>query len=955
MKDFLEAVAADVLHKYGNNLSRVAIVFPNKRAALFMNEYLARLSDKPVWGAAYLTISDMFYRHSSLVPGDPIKLICDLHQTFTACTQTDETLDHFFGWGQLLLADFDDIDKNMADARKVFDNVENLHELDDVSYLSETQKEVIKKFFATFTDDHDSELKKRFLTLWSRFYDIYTQFKARLETQGIAYEGAVYRQVIEQEHIEFEYDTYLFVGFNALHKVEQRLFERLQRAGKAKFYWDFDRYYMEDSHNEAGLSIRRYLSAFPNEFDNRDAALYNRLRQKKDVTFMSATTGNAQARYISAWLRAENRIAAGKRTVIVLADEALLPTVLHCLPTEVEKVNITMGYPLQQSQAASLVQALLALQVSGRMSAERRFKLHYVRAVLNHPYLRYLSSATQQLNERLQAHGNYFPEAAQLAIDEGLAEVFTPLDDMRETHYASLLLWMLNLLKHIGRNARHEADPLLQESVFKLYTLLNRLCNLIQTGDLTIDITTLQQLIAQLVRSTTIAFHGEPIEGIQIMGVLETRNLDFDHILMLSCNEGKIPASVNDASFIPYSIRKAFELTTIDNKTAIFSYYFHRLLQRAQDATLLYNIGTENGRSSEMSRFMLQLMVESGLPIARKALQTGQTLLPSGQQAVHKDAEIMAILNGFEHLSPTAINRYMTCPLRFYYEIVLGLKEPLQEEEGSMDVRTFGDVFHRSAELIYRRIMTPDGRVAKESIEQLLAHNEVIELCVDEAFHALVFKADRSHYTPQYNGVQLINRAVILRYLTRILHMDAKLAPFVMRGLEQRVLATVHFETSVGACSIMLKGFIDRLDEVMLADGERRLRVIDYKTGRSPQQKVKDIEEVFSGEQIREKHTDYYLQTLLYASIVRKDATLNPHELPVSPALLFIQNSTGNDYDPTLTFGREPIKDILPFQEDFTARLQGVLSNIFDPSIPFSPTVDTDKCTFCPYRKLCMG
>ena len=236
MKSFLEYVAEDILNKYGSDLSRTAIVFPNKRASLFMNEYLARHSGRPLWSPTYMTISELFRNHSDRQVGDSIKLVCDLHRSFVECTGLEESLDHFYGWGLILLSDFDDIDKNMADADKVFANLRDIHELDDVSYLTEEQTAILKKFFSNFSSDHNSELKRRFLQLWSHFGEIYHHYNQRLADQQLTYEGALYRQVATNDSLEFPYDRYLFVGFNLLQKVEQQLFKRLRQQGKAKFH-----------------------------------------------------------------------------------------------------------------------------------------------------------------------------------------------------------------------------------------------------------------------------------------------------------------------------------------------------------------------------------------------------------------------------------------------------------------------------------------------------------------------------------------------------------------------------------------------------------------------------------------------------------------------------------------------------------------------------------------------
>ena len=286
MKNFLEYVAEDIIRKYGTDLSRTAIVFPNKRASLFLNEHLARLAGHPLWSPAYITISELFRQQTTLQVADPIKLVCDLHQSFCQETGSTETLDKFYGWGQLLISDFDDIDKNMADADRVFANLRDIHELDDLSFLTEEQRQLLRHFFSHFTEEHETELKQRFLNLWSHFADIYHDFNKRLTEQGLAYEGALYRQVCCQamttniaEH--FPYDRYLFVGFNLLQKVEQQLFSFLQKEGKAKFYWDFDHYYMQ--HHEAGRYIARYLEYFPNELDSTDADIYRQFSQPASI------------------------------------------------------------------------------------------------------------------------------------------------------------------------------------------------------------------------------------------------------------------------------------------------------------------------------------------------------------------------------------------------------------------------------------------------------------------------------------------------------------------------------------------------------------------------------------------------------------------------------------------------------------------------------------------------
>lgn len=954
MKSFLEYVAADLLQKYGTNLSRIAVVFPNKRAALFLNEHLARLAGKPLWSPHYITISDLFRSHSQRQVADPIQLVCELHQSFTQCTGIDETLDHFYGWGQLLLSDFDDLDKNMASAEHVFANLRDIHEYDDISYLTEEQRTILHQFFSNFSEEHNSELKRRFLQLWSHIFDIYQSFNHKLVEQGLAYEGALYREVAECEDITFEYDTYLFIGFNMLQQVEQTLFRRMKQQGKARFYWDYDHYFLN---NEAGYYIAQYLSDFPNELDDRDDSLYNNFTRQKTITYISAPTENIQARYISTWLRQQNRIADNRRTAVVLCNENLLQTAIHCIPTEVEKVNITTGYPLSQTPITSFVNLLVNLQTNGYVTETRHYRLRHVNHVLRHPYAHYVSSECNNLHKELNTQKIYYPDADQLSKNEGLQLLFSMAHGSVEQFNSTLLLWLMSVIRHIAKNISTEEvepSPLTQESLFRMYTLLNRLSDLVESGSLKVDIITLQRLITQIVSATSIPFHGEPIEGIQMMGVLETRNIDFEHILLLSCNEGNLPKGLSDTSFIPYSIRKAYGLTTIDHKVAIYAYYFHRLLQRASDITLVYNNSTNDGQTGEMSRFMLQMMVESGHNINLLTLQAGQAPIQKTLRPVAKTEAVMQLLRKrFEDnlLTPTAINRYMRCQLQFFYHYVSGIIEPDNEDEDMIDNRTFGNIFHLAAQLIYEKLMQKCHQILAKDIEYLLQNEVDIERVVDEAIKRELFQIkDATRRLPPLDGLQIINREVIIKYIRQLLEIDRRLTPFTILGLEKKVKINYEIVAGNERFTTTLGGMIDRLDSITTPDGKELVRVIDYKTGSRRLKALADVDAIFAQESLKD-HSDYYLQAFLYSHIVRQKS----HDIPVAPALIFIQHASGDDYNPTLCLGHEPVNDIATVSESYMQHLSSLISDIFNPAISFSPTDERKRCSNCPYAHLCGG
>ena len=960
-KTFLEYVAEDIISKYGTDLSRIAVVFPNKRAALFLNEHLARLASQPVWSPAYITISDLFRQHTDLKTADPIKLICDIHKSFTKCTGIDETLDHFYGWGQLLLADFDDIDKNMADADSIFCNLKDIHELDDISYLDNEQKEMLARFFANFSDDIDSELKKRFLSLWSHFGDIYHDYNRRLTEQGIGYEGAIYRKVASEQTLHLKYDKYLFVGFNLLQKVERVLFSRLMKEDKAKFYWDFDEYYMPSPSHHLNTSPSQHLSGgalvssaprtsaptnlttspsqhlnlsdFPNELDNTDPDIYANMRRPKRIRFISSPTENAQARFASNWLLENERYKAGRKTAIVMCDESILLPIMHSLPPEADKVNITSGFPLAMTPVASLVMLLFDLYTLGLRKKGTTLNPHYLKKLMAHPYARHLQ----------EVHLN------------GVHSKGVHLSQVHQEGSAALLQHIATLVKQVGIATKQEGDALTQESVFRMFTILNRLAALADSGDLLVDNTTLRRLVSQLVSSSSIPFHGEPVVGVQIMGVLETRNIDFGHLLLLSCNEGNMPKGINDSSFIPYTIRKAHHLTTIDNKVALYSYYFHRLLQRADDITIAYNNSTDNGHTGEMSRFMLQLLVESGQKINHYSLTAKNHPTPLMPKPIQKDETTLSKLQQISRLSPSALNTYIRCPLAFYYQYIAHIQEPHPDPE-TIDNRMFGNIFHRAAYLIYKDITDRSPIIEKAHIQAYLSNHTLLANVVDRAFQA-------EQCTPN-NGLQIINREVIIQYITKLLKIDQQLCPFSILAMEEeaKVYAQLsfttppshHLTTSPSHHHLTIGGIIDRLD--ILTDkqtGKPRIRVVDYKTGNQPSSPIKNIDEIFDPNNIRSKHSNYFLQAILYSLIVSRSERWNPTGHPVSPALLFIKQAPANHYDPTLHIDKHPISDVTVYEEEFLTKLKHTLADIYSPDTPFTPTDDRKKCELCPYRMLC--
>lgn len=944
MKTFLDIVVDDLLKKSEGHLEHMTVVFPNKRASLFFNKSLQEQIHGTLWSPKYTTITDLLRKLSPLALGDRIRLVLELHKTYVETTGLNESLDQFYSWGELMLADFDDIDKHMADAQQVLQLVTDYHELDNTDYLSEEQKEVLKSFFSNFTDGHSSELKRRFLKLWSKFYDIYTGYRQRLTEMGLAYEGMIYRDAAERlkegdssKLLGNTNETYIFVGFNLLNEAEEALFDYLKSENRARFYWDFDDYYMHGG--EAGVFIAQHMKHYPNELP-LDHETYSQFR-KKDMTFLSAATDDAQARYIAQWLTPE-RIAAGRRTAIVLADEGLLNTVLYCLPPTVKHVNITTGYPLEKTHIASFVRLYVALL------QKRGLTLHAVNSLLRHPYARLLSAKALELMERLNEEIIYYPTMEDVAADETLAKFFAPLQNMNDCQeIGQRLMWVVKTIA-----MTREVDEAETEALYRMYGLLNRLDNLFDQGAIDgMQCQVYLKLLQQIVHLTTVPFHGEPIEGIQIMGILETRNLDFDHLLLLSCNEGNIPAQVNDSSFIPHAVRKAYGLTTVDNKVAIYAYHFHRLIQRAADVTVTYNSSTEDGRQGEMSRFMLQLLAESGMSIQRGVMVAAQETDTTPLTKVDKTPEMVHTLIEKGKISPSAMGRYLRCPVSFYYTYIKDIREDDANDQEEMNSQAFGNIFHKAAELVYGPLSGKE--VTSQYINGLLKEKGHISLqrIVDRAFREELFKLkDEKRRMPRLGGLQVINREMVIRFLQDLLTYDLKCTPFKMVSAEHWCEEEIEVNTIEGPRQIKVGGIIDRLDE-KTEEGHRTVRVIDYKTGRYSRLAMPSVEDIFDPRNVA-KHSGYYLQAILYSCIISKKLPENGSH-KVLPALLYVNQLFRDDYSPLLPIDGRDITDIESIKTEFMEHIRRLIEEILNPEIPFTPAADKKTCTNCPYYTLC--
>ena len=971
-KPFLSLVAGDLMSRFGSDLSRVAVIFPAKRARLFFNSYLCNYSDEPVWAPQYLAIDELFQQASNLQIADNIKLVCDLYRTYIdvynryASTPSTESLDEFYFFGEILLNDFDDVDKNLVNARSLFGNLQDLDQLrDDFSHLSESQITALMQYFK-YAFHGESSLKTAFWSVWNILGEVYETFKDRLQQSGIAYPGMLMRSVVEetrhcelqgtkQETIQF-YEHYVFVGFNVLNKCEEKLFRQLK--DKALFYWDVDDYYLKDEEkffNEAGRFIRKNIekfgSALPLEQFN------NILSRKPEITIIASSSESGQTAYIAPWLDSLKQPALFESpdSAIVLCNEQILPVVMHSIsPQKAENVNITMGFPITQSPVCSFLQVLTEMQVRGTNESGKTFRYKYVLPVLRHPYTQMIFPEAKAVEKTLLEGNIFFPTLEVLKNQSIFKYASTTLD---------LAKYLLALIEQVGSAFEKQSEPddiysgLYQESVFRAYQVINRLAGLIDSEELQVDKTTFLRLMRKLFSSTTIPFHGEPVKGLQLMGVLETRALDFKNLLLLSVNEGFIPGANSDNTFIPQFLRKHFELNTIEHQDSIYAYYFYRLIQRAERVTFVYSTDKTQTGKAEMSRFLLQLLTDSRLEIKRYSLQSAIKPVQSQPIVIPKTAELLEkIRNQFDagtnpeaqRLSPSALNIFIDCSLRFYLQYIEGLKAK-DELSDELDASIFGTIFHRSAELLYREIGNigdakefPPFLVRKQHLDVYLENTFLIDKLVAKAFSEEYFK-NKDVSLKDYNGEQLINFRVISHILKRLIEFDRKRTPFNVCALEQRFLA--DFELPEAGVTLRIGGIIDRLDE---KDGT--LQILDYKTGGSAKP-YKEISDLFTQKDTRASHI---FQTFTYSSVLIK---ASPYPLqrgtPVIPSLIYLQDAGKEDYSAVIQYEKEDISDFHSLYPLFEEILIRKLSELFDKDIPFCQTSVLSKCSYCDFKEMC--
>ena len=957
MKGFLEEVAADLYARYGEGLSDRAVLFPSRRARLFFVDALGRIAGRPMWQPEWVTINDLTGEISGLHTGDRVRLITELYKVYSA--YHNEPFDKFYFWGDMLLTDFDTIDKYLIDAQMLFRNISEIKEIEaDISYLTPAQLRILS-FWSSFGEQADlSEEKRRFLAIWKTLGPIYRRFRERLSSLGIAYNGMVQRAAADRIRgggFAFpEPRRYVVAGFNALSECEKRLFGFLATAAETDFYWDYDSYYKDDPEQEAGMFVRSNVAQFPPRTELR----HDNMRGEKQIVSVAAVSNAVQCKYAAAILaglarrrREEDpgiaagaRPALGKETAVVLTDENLLLPLLYALPADIGRVNVTMGFPLRQSLAYTFVERLVELQNHRRRKGDGCTFYHAdVAGILAHPYVAECDAAlTRTMHEEIVRHRRISVDAAWLGRNELLKRIFTPAATWRE-----LSDYMLDVVAAVARqpyegdDARQRVEFLavIAEQVTKLRNSLDE-CDI----DLTAEVYT--SLLRRHLQTLRIPFEGEPLEGIQIMGILETRNLDFENVIILSMNDDNFPGNhMAQASFIPCNLRAAYELPTPEHHEGVYAYYFYRLIQRAKTVHMLYCSHADDKSTGEPSRYIYQLDYESGFDVRKVEVGVDVNLAETAPIEVPKDEGVMARLERFVDaqspatLSPTAFFRYVACPLRFYFHSIARL-EADDEISEEVDAPMFGTILHAAVQTLYARIA---GEAHPgETLRAMIRTGEVaqaVEAAINENY-----LQDKHATAEDYSGNLLLVKDIVIRYLRGgVMPYDAAHDAFAVSGLEEPVAYPFRFRAGGRDLEMKFAGIADRIDT--LDDGA--LRVVDYKTG-APHLEFDGVESLFTG--TGKQRLSNILQTLLYAMMLHRSRGCD-----VEPALYYVRNMNRPGYSPQLDDKQTGVKGAryTLYRERFEELLRAQLAELYDTSVPFRQCEDADTCKYCDFNVIC--
>lgn len=945
MESFIDLCVSDILKKHGENLVKTTVVFPSKRAMVFFRKSLGEHISQPVFMPKMTTIQDFCISKQEFTIPDDFTLIYNLYQCYKKETETQESFEDFYPWGEMLLSDFDDIDKYKINAGELFTNIADIKEIDSLfDYLEPEQREMISRFWNTakLSSTNENNIIKKFISLWNKLPKIYEDFRQKLQEQKLCFEGMAIRFVaeadIDTQDAIFGDNTYIFLGFNALSTCESTVFKFLHNRKQAFFYWDYDTFYQNDDLHEAGIFTRKNIQQFPNELGKEH---FTNFESDKTIQIIKTPNEIAQAKLCGKFIQDETSL---ENTAIVLADEKLIVPIMKSIPNNI-RYNITLGYPIRSSAAYTLFESIL--DMCANKEGDKIYYKDVFRICENSLIPQEAAKNANQLRKKIIENKLFSISAEECRHYCGMPYIF----DINPKNGSNVSATYVSELKTcIEEICKNEKLGEIDKSIFyTIYTELSAIRDILEKREIQLEkVQFVNSLLKKTLQGKTIAVEGQPLEGLQVMGILETRMLDFKNIIMTSVMDGNLPKNKVGGSFIPYNIRVRFGMPTIKEQSAMYSYYFYRLIQRCEKLTILYSEGTGENKA-EKSRFILQLLYESPFKNISSSEDNpnktyngisveeyGYTINPRNEQPIEiekNQPEVLEYINklhtGENKLYPTSLSKFIQCELQFYFAHILGLRKPDEFDE-LPKAYDLGNYFHNAMEELYKPYV---GKMLDEqTIDALLADEEHIKKCID--------KAMENNKAPQ----AIANRESkeflsTFKYIQNFLLFDKKHIC--------KIIALEYDKTETTINGVTLSGKIDRLDFY-----QNVYRIGDYKTGRwtdSTYKKkfiVKNIENLFDGKE----HQSEAFQTLLYAYILKSQ---NP-DCNYQPNLYFVQNINNESPITTLTIEKNELQKFDgELYSQFKEQLEQLISRLLQTTGKFAQTSNENNCNYCNFIDFC--
>ncbi len=941
MNPFLKDVAQDLVTKYGDDLQHCAIVFNNNRPATYLRKYLADIIQRPFFSPSIYTIQQFF-------AGSVKEKAADFYlQFFTLLRIYNELLHEeglpvlrtakFFPLAKIILSDFAQIDNDLVDADKLYQEMEDVSQINlEFNYLTPEQYEFLAQFWQSYSEGKHKKQQELFIKMWRRMPKLYHRFHAALKQQNYMTNGQVYRGLAAADLVQLEFiksfdkGKIIFVGFNALTKAEASVFTKLQEAGKAQFYFDTDIYYVEDELQEAGLFLRKNLRqlGLKNVFENHGSSFSS---EPHHVNVFKVQGQSAQAKILNHLIDTNDAKEEVGTTAVILADESLLMPALQTIHNDID-LNVTMGFALSSSTVYGLADLWLNTQME--LNTNGSVSYQSLEAFITHPLTGLSVKMKNNVQQALLNDNVVNVDQQRLLKQGGIFETFYAKIDKGELLVAELLKVLRSLLSRLSSSKqlkKIDAD-LFVKTIEELTRLNDTIKDFVKDEELGFVV----QLIQKALQGVAVPLSGDPLKGVQLMGLLESRNLNFDKVIFLGFNEGIIPKTSIGNSFIPDNVRRAYGLPVLENLDAISAYMVCRLLQKAKDISFVYNSLVSDTSTGEVSRILRQLEYESNFKFSYQSLEV---VVETEHQEIlrvpkdnHQIKKVLAkYLAGQKYLSPSALTMYISNPIDFYFRYVAEIKEP-EEVSAVVEANQIGTILHATLEHFY------EPEIGKELTAEIIRlKRKSLKQLIDNAFSE-VMRIKREGF--EYEGMQKVILAIVEAYADIILKRDEADAPFRILSLEEKITTPLTFELNGKKEQIILYGLIDRVDE---RNGV--VRIVDYKTG-ADKLNYSNIEALFdtNGKKINKA----LIQTLIYTYAYEQQSG----RVGVEPNLFVVK--TMNDGKVHFNAGKLTLKDeaLIAVKPEFLAALQLKIAELFDVNIPFYATQEPGNYVYSKYKTL---